>query len=123
MPNLTNRRVDPYAGGLPVAERKSVRRPFWLPASNYYVFSVALSAAFFFLIWGILHDEGDETPWITSGSSASILLCGAVILREIILRRARNNFLRQQKRLDSRVFDAYTRLGENRKHNKLTLDK
>ncbi|HEX3100948.1 MAG TPA: hypothetical protein VHQ01_04100, partial [Pyrinomonadaceae bacterium] len=123
MPNLTNRRDDPYSGQRPLATRTPVRRPFWLPASNYYVFSVALSAAFFFLIWGILHDEGDDTPWITSGVSASILLCGAVVLREVILRRARNNFLRQQRRMDNKVFDAYSRLGENRHHNKLTLEK
>ena len=123
MPNLTNRKEDHYNHRRPTAPRMAVRRPFWLPASNYYVFSVALSTAFFFLMWGILHDGGEETPWITSGVSASMLLCGAVVLREVILRRARNNFLRQQRRMDSTVFDAYFRLGDNRNHNKLTLEK
>lgn len=118
-----NRKDDPFFDRSPIASRTTARRPFWLPASNYYVFSVALSVAFFFLMWGILHDGGEETPWITAGVSASLLLCGAVILREVILRRVRNNFLRQQKRMDSSVFDAYSRLGENRNQHKLTLEK
>ena len=123
MPNLINRKDGPYPGRRPAAPRMVGRRPFWLPGSNYYVFSVSLSVAFFFVMWGVLHDGGEETPWITAGVSASMLLCGAVILREVILRRARNNFLRQQKRMDTSVFDAYSRLGENRNHHKLTLEK
>ena len=123
MANLTNRGVDARRDQRAMASRMPPRRPFWLPASNYYVFSVALSVAFFFVMWGILHDGGEETPWITAGVSASMLLCGAVVLREVILRRARNNFLRQQRRMDSTVFDAYSRLGENRIQNKLTLEK
>ena len=86
------------------AEMNRVRRPFWLPASNYYVLAVAISAAFFFLVWGILHDGGEETPWITAGIGASILLSGAVILREIVLRRAHDRFVRQQRMMESRVF-------------------
>ena len=123
MPGLRERKDISYTDRRPLAPRMTARRPFWLPASNYYVMSVAISAAFFFLMWGILHDSNDETPWITSGVSASILLCGAVILREVILRRARNRFLRQQKRMDNSVFDAYARVGDNRDPNKLTLEK
>ena len=123
MPDLRDRKDVGYPDQRRVAPRLPVRRAFWLPASNYYVLSVAVSVAFFFLVWGILHDGGEETPWITSGISASMLLCGAVILREVILRHARNRFLRQQKRMDDSVYDAYSRLGENRSHNKLTLEK
>lgn len=99
------------------------RRPFWLPASNYYVLAVAVSTAFFFLVWGILHDGGEETPWVTAGVSASMLLCGAVVLREIILRRARNNFLRQQRTMDSRVQGAHAQIGDPKIAHKLTLEK
>src|SRR5438874_2239279 len=80
-------RQDPYS----YRDRRIAvpeRRPFWLPASNYYVFATAVSIAFFFVVWGILHDEGEDTPWITAGVGASIMLGGAVILRELILRRA-----------------------------------
>ena len=122
MPDLRARKDVGYPDRRPPAPRMPVRRPFWLPASNYYVFSIAVSAAFFFLVWGILHDGGEETPWITSGISASMLLCGAVILREVIFRRARNRFLRQQKRMDTSVFNAYSRFGENRGQHKLTLE-
>ena len=64
-----------------------VRRPFWLPASNYYVLAVAIATAFFFLMWGILREEGEDAPWVTSGVGASIILGGAVVLRSMLLRR------------------------------------
>jgi hypothetical protein len=69
-----------------------VRRPFWMPASNYYVLAVAVATAFFFLTWGILHEEGEEMPWISSGVGASVILGGAVVLRAILLRRARERY-------------------------------
>lgn len=72
-----------------------LRRPFWMPASNYYVLAFAIAAAFFFVVWGILEDEGVKAPWQTAGVSACVLLVGAVVLREVFLRRARNRFLRQ----------------------------
>ncbi|MEO7538629.1 MAG: hypothetical protein ABIV21_01250 [Pyrinomonadaceae bacterium] len=94
------------------------RRPFWLPASNYYVLAVAVTAAFFFLIWGILHDAGDETPWVTAGIVSSILLCGAVVLREVVLRRSHNRYIRQQK-----VFNATIPSIDTRKPHKLSLER
>lgn len=72
-----------------------LQRPFWMPASNYYVLAFAVAAAFFFVVWGILEDEGVKAPWQTAGVSACVLLCGAVVLREVFIRRARNRFLRQ----------------------------
>jgi hypothetical protein len=94
------------------------RRPFWLPASNYYVLAVAFSAAFFFLVWGILHEGEEETPWITAGISASILLCGAVLLREVVLRRSRNRYLRQQ-RLPKATIPA----GDPRNPSKISIER
>ncbi len=101
-----------------------VRRPFWLPASNYYVLSIAVSAAFFFLVWGILHDSGEEMPWVTAGVGASVLLAGAVVLREVILRRARQRYLRQQRIMENRVTAANLRsqINDPRQSNKLTLE-
>src|SRR5258706_2420624 len=71
------------------AAMNRARRPFWLPASNYYVLAVAVSAASFFLIWGILHDEGEDTPWVTAGVSSSLLLIGAVVVSGGVLPRSR----------------------------------
>jgi hypothetical protein len=95
------------------------RRPFWLPASNYYVLAAAFSLAFFFLVWGILRDEGEETPWITAGVGASIILGGAVILRELVLRRTLHRLQAASAEQHSRVI-----LNSRRHHGrgKLTLE-
>lgn len=98
------------------------RRPFWLPASNYYILALAVTIAFFFLVWGILHD-GDEAPWIPAGIGASFVLVGAVILREIILRKARNRFLSAQKKLDYNVKSVVFHANQNRSAHKLSLEK
>jgi hypothetical protein len=73
-----------------------------MPASNYYVLAFAVATAFFFVVWGILDDEGVRSPWQTAGISACALLCGAVVMREIFIRRAQNRFLRQPPPLSSR---------------------
>ena len=99
------------------------RRPFWLPASNYYVLSVAISTAFFFVVWGILHDSGEETPWVTAGISASLLLGGAVILRVVLLRRAHIRFVRQQRTMDKHIQGLHARNKDPRQSNKLTIEK
>ena len=97
------------------------RRPFWLPASGYYVLATAIAIAFFFCIWGILHEGGEDMPWITAGVGASILVIGAVILREVVLRKARNNFLSVQKRLDNNLKKVAPQISENNNPNKLSL--
>ncbi len=123
MANLGDRRDISYPERRSSNTNSRVRRPFWLPASNYYVLSVAITAAFFFLMWGILNDSGEATPWVTAGVSASILLCGAVFLREIILRRARNRFLREQRRMYDRGFTGYANTSDTPRQNKLTIEK
>ena len=102
----------------------SKRRPFWLPASNFYALAVAVSTAFFLLVWGVLHDGGDDAPWLTAGLISCMLFCGAVILREVVLRRALSRFLRQEQAIkgnvDGVVFSQQT---DQRNSNKLTLEK
>ena len=93
----------------------------WLPASNYYALTMAVVIAFFFLVWGILHDGGDETPWISAGIGASAVLFGAVVLRELIMRRARNRYVRAQRSFDRELREVYSRLGNERDTEKLTL--
>ena len=103
----------------------NTRRPIWLPASNFYALAVAFSAAFFFLVWGILHDGGEDAPWLTAAMSTSILFCGAVILREVVLRRAYNRFLIREHAMKTRVDAAGQNSGTNDplNPNKLTLEK
>ena len=98
-------------------------RPFWLPASNFYILAAAVAIASFFLIWGILHDGDEQAPWIPAGIGASLILIGAVFLREIVLRKARNRYLLVQKRLDYTLDTAQLHTKTNAVERKLTLEK
>jgi hypothetical protein len=98
------------------------RRPFWLPASNFYVLAASISIAFFFLVWGILAEgRADETPWVPAGIGAAIILGGAVVVREIILREARERYLASQ-RIDRSVRGIARRVGTPDRV-KLTLER
>lgn len=98
------------------------RRPFWLPASNYYILTASVALGFFFLMWGILNDGQEETPWIPAGVGAAIVLGSAVILREVILRDARNRFLASQRKIDQSVKGIARRISD-REPAKLTLER
>jgi hypothetical protein len=87
------------------------------------VLAVAIAIAFFFLLWGILHDGLDDAPWIPAGIAASVLLCCAVFLREVILRRARRRFLAAQRRLDESLNWRTLRNDRGRDPNKLTIER
>ncbi len=98
-------------------------RPFWLPASNYYILTAAVSIAFFFMVWGIFHEANEETPLVLAGIGASVILGGAVFLREVVLRKARHNFLSAQRKLDENInrISLKTNVGVN--SSKLTLER
>jgi hypothetical protein len=101
---------------------KIVRRPFWLPASNYYVLASAVSLAFFFAGWGVMQDEYEETPWIPSGIGASVILGGAVILREVILRKARERYTRIEPGLAQKFSGVHPQFRNRQRNSKLTLE-
>jgi hypothetical protein len=110
--------MRPYRGDIP-----RQRRPFWFPASNYYVLSVSVAVAFFFLVWGILHDGRESTtPWIPAGLGAALVLGSAVVIREVVLRNARERFLRSQRQMDKSVRGIARRINE-RDPAKLTLER
>ena len=77
----------------------------------------------FFLLWGILHDGGEETPWITAGIGSSIFVVGAVVLREVILRRARYRHIAVEKQFNRQLEDVYSRVADTRRSEKLTVEK
>lgn len=83
----------------------------------------AVAGLFFFVIWGVLHDTGEEAPWLTAGISSSVVLFGAVILREIVLRRARNRFFQEQRRMEARIASVGAQIHDPRNPNKLTLER
>jgi hypothetical protein len=97
------------------------RRPFWLPASNFYVLAFGITIASFFLIWGVLHDGDEAMPWIPAGVGAGLILFGAVFLREIILRRYRDRYLIAASRLD-RNLESVSARGAGSNAKKLTIE-
>jgi hypothetical protein len=94
-----------------------IERPFWLSASNYYTFAAAVTISLFFLVWGILNEANETAPWIGAGVLAGIVLAGAVVLREVILRSHRNRRLSEQARLEEtlRSVAAFSNLNDRRK--------
>ena len=76
------------------------RRPFWIPASTYYFLASAIAIGVFFLVWAILHDSQEESPWIPAGLIASGILISSGALRELVLRGLRKRAVLEQQRLD-----------------------
>ena len=99
------------------------RRPFWLPASGFYVLSAGLAIAVFFVSWGILQQGGDETPWILAGLIACVVLSGSVLLREVILRRTRNHILQDQNHFERNLKEIARRSRSSERSDKLTIER
>jgi len=84
---------------------------------------VSVAFAFFFLVWGILNDGRESTtPWIPAGVGAAIVLGSAVLIREVVLREARDRFIRSQRLIDQSVAGIARRVQE-RDPSKLTLER
>jgi hypothetical protein len=58
----------------------------------------AAAAGLFFLLWWMLHDSGDEAPWVPAGLAASVVMLVAVAAREVVMRRAWTRYLLEQDR-------------------------
>lgn len=97
------------------------RRPFWFSAANYYILIFGLAAVFFFVAWGILRDYGEEAPWISSGIGSAIFLIGAVIFREVLVRRE----ARRRASMGDQVFVGTNqgRRNQARDGDKLTIER
>jgi hypothetical protein len=78
----------------------SHRRPFWLPASSFYFLVAGFATASFFLVVGIMHDNGSEPEIVTAGLVSSGVLVAGVVLREVVLRGIREKRLIEQRHLD-----------------------
>ncbi len=100
---------------------RSYNRPFWLPASGFYILAIAITIAVFFLVWAILQEGGEDSPWIISGISASFVLASAVFVREIVLRKARQRYLMTEKQLDYNLNNIVLHSSVNRDIYKVSL--
>lgn len=86
-----------------VRKQTAHSRPFWLPAISYYVLTGAISGVVFFLIWGILFEGDEETPWVPAGVAAGLMMIAAVFVREVVLRNARSKYIAARKMLDRNI--------------------
>lgn len=75
-------------------------RPLWLSTAGYFLIALAASLGLFFVVWGLLHDEGDrDAPWLPAGIAASVMMGLAIVAREVVLRRARTRYLLKHDKL------------------------
>lgn len=98
------------------------RGPFWVPTVNYYLLAFGIAVCLFFLVWGVGQEGRGENSQTIAFVIAMTVLGGAVVLREFILRNARRNFYRDQKRLDRSLAGFSRSNGQYRESQKVTLD-
>ena len=84
-----------------LVRRSAARRPFWLPTLSYYILAGLVSAVFFGFTWMLLREGGEETPSLLAAVGAGLVLLGAVVVREIFLRKTRERFLLVERKLDN----------------------
>jgi len=94
-------------------------RTYWLSASNYYVLSVAIALATFFLVMLLLRDGHDE-PYIPAGVMASGVLVMAVVIRRAIINKHQTR-IHAARQLERNLTSL--RLGQPSIENKLTIEK
>lgn len=98
-------------------------RPFWLPVAGYYSLAAAASTIFFFFIWGILREGNEEAPVIGAGIGASFVLGSAIVVREVFLRKSRQQFLLAERKLDYTLSRIPLQAKLNGETDKLSLEK
>lgn len=103
-------------------QAKSFRKPFWIPASSFYVLVAGFAAASFFFVIGIMHDDGREPEIVTAGLVASGVLVSGVVLRELVLRNARERFIAERRILDINLKAAVARVADQTPR-KLTIER
>lgn len=91
--NKINRKNSPF-------QTTKHRQPFWLPALKYYILTFSFAIIIFFLIWGILYEGGEESPFVMATLGAGLMFFSSVFIREVVLRKARRKYLLIQKQLD-----------------------
>ncbi len=66
------------------------RRP---SSAGYTMAAIGAAICVFFGLWWLLVIGGDETPWISAGLAAGLLLLVALSAREVVMRRAWTRYL------------------------------
>jgi hypothetical protein len=72
-----------------------------MPSTSGYVAATGAAAAMlFFVLWLMLHNSGDEAPWVPAGLAASVVMLVAAAAREVVMRRAWTRYLLEQGKHD-----------------------
>ena len=100
----------------PVTNRS---RSYWMSPSNYYVMTLAIALAAFFLTLGLLRDENEESL-IPAGIAASAVLVASVIVRRAIVSKHQMR-MQAARRLESNLLALKIPSTINEK--KLTVEK
>lgn len=65
------------------------RVPFWAPASNYYLLAAFGAGIVFLIVWVLLYDGLDDTPWVVALIAAAGFSAALFLFREVVLKRMR----------------------------------
>src|ERR1051325_6087497 len=75
-----------------------------MPSTSGYMAAAGATAfALFFVLWWMLHNSGDEAPWVPAGLAASVVMLVAVAAREVVMRRAWTRYILEQGTHDQSV--------------------
>jgi hypothetical protein len=79
--------------------------------SGYMAAAGATATGLFFVLWWMLHNSGDEAPWVPAGLAASVVMLVAAAAREVVMRRAWTRYILDQGSHDQTVKGARKRHG------------
>lgn len=96
---------------------------FLLPNAGFYFLSAAIALVLFFLIWGVLLDTGEKSPWIFAGIFSSLILLAAVLLREFVWRDARRKYLLAAVQYRNKVRRDSSSVGKSSTSRSFTLER
>lgn len=94
----------------------------WMPALSYYALAFGVAGAFFVVVWGVLRDNADESPFISAGIASAILIAGAVVLREVVFRTRRRRAIASERAMHAKRKFAEEAARADMNSGKLTPD-
>ncbi len=72
-----------------------------MPSTHGYMLAAGVTAALlFFVLWWMLHGNGDEAPWLPAGLAATVVMLVAAAARQVVMRRAWTRYILEQDRRD-----------------------
>ncbi len=99
-----------------------IHPPFWPRAVPFYALALGSSLLLFLLVLVALNDEPEEYRYAIPAVSAGILFLGIGLFREIIMRRARTQFIKEQRALERNLAVSGFRGNGRKGGEKLSLE-